>query len=367
MRARRRPCLEALEPRDCPSIAAHLAGRELTLTGASTDLRITRLASGALSVLDNGRPVASSPFAGIDHLMVLLDGSRDRVAVDLGGGVLPGRLDVNLGRGTGTLTVAHGTIGKDLVVVAGPGTDTVVLSGLTVNGATSVSLGGGAGDSLLVTGASVLHGVLDTVSANNLTLDAGSSVLGSVEAVGGTAANTVKINGTVGRNVFFVGDLNVSHQANTVEINGSVGHDVAVASSPVDDAGYTVRLTGHVGHNVGFIGTDRGDVLTMSATARIGNNLFVRLGAGADTVTLAGTVAGRLTLDTGAGDDQVRLTSTAVVQGDATVLLGAGNDTFTFAGKVAGKLTVDGGPGHDTFRRQGGSFGSLELTGFEVV
>src|SRR5437868_6157902 len=64
MRSRlRRPCLEALEDRWCPAVTTLLSGGTLGLTGDSVDLHISRSASGAFTVLDNGNPVSSQPFA----------------------------------------------------------------------------------------------------------------------------------------------------------------------------------------------------------------------------------------------------------------------------------------------------------------
>jgi hypothetical protein len=414
MRARRRPCLEVLEDRWCPAVTALLSGGMLGISGDSANLHITRSATGAFTIMDNGNPVSSRSFALVRDLSVNLGGGNDRVVIDLGGGTLPGGVTVDLGSGTDALIIRNGTIAKDLSVFASSSADTVKLTGLSIGGDTTIGLGGGPADSLWITGRSSLHGSIEAINANHFTLDAGSTVHDSVHLLGGTAANTVNINGTVGKDVIFVSNLGVSYQANTLNIRGRVGHDVLFTSSLVNHTGHTVNVTGTVGHNLVFVGSGKADTLNLAATASVGNDLRAPLGDGADTVFIAGHVGHRLMLDSGAGndtvtvagtatigasafivmgggndrlsfggslgtnkttgdlfvdtgpgDDQVILPSTAVVHGNATVLLGAGKDSFTFAGKVIGKLKSNGGSDNDTFHRSGGSFGSISLGGFE--
>jgi hypothetical protein len=99
----------------------------------------------------------------------------------------------------------------------------------------------------------------------------------------------------------------------------------------------------------------------------VGGSAYIVTGGGADQVAVAGTVNGSLFVDTGAGNDQVNLGRTALVKHDATVLLGDGGDTFFLGGTVTGKLTARGGAGNDTLVLSGGTFGSIDLKGFEHI
>src|SRR4051794_2255142 len=80
-RHRSRLSLETLETRWCPAVTAILSGGTLSLTGDSTDLKITQTAAGTFSVTDNGSPVGGSSFASVKHLDIDLGAGNDKVAL----------------------------------------------------------------------------------------------------------------------------------------------------------------------------------------------------------------------------------------------------------------------------------------------
>ena len=82
-------------------------------------------------------------------------------------------------------------------------------------------------------------------------------------------------------------------------------------------------------------------------------------------MTLEGEVHRSLQITTGAGTDTLTIASSAKVSKDAMLKLGAGDDTVSHAGTVSRKLHVDGGDGTDTYADLGGTAKELKLNSIE--
>jgi hypothetical protein len=121
-------------------------------------------------------------------------------------------------------------------------------------------------------------------------------------------------------------------------------------------------LLGTVGGNVTYTAAVGAafDDLDVAATAHIGGNVALGLGAGENTVRLkGGTIRGNLTVTGGAGIDRVEVTADGDINvgGSAAFNLGDGNNTVVGVNvgliRVGTNFTYTGGAGNDTFDLDG--------------
>jgi hypothetical protein len=326
--------VERLEDRTVPAVTASVINGSLVVKddgSAASNIAITASDTNADGVADTftvaDGSTAVGTFNNVTRDVVLrLGGEDDTVSIDLGGLSAPRGIAAALGNGTNSLSIDNGTVKGSVSVLGGSGTDTVTLGGtkaLTVNGSAALDLGDAANDVLHLRQATV-QGYLLAFAANNVTLDAGSTVVGSVFLVGGTGGNTVNLNGTI--------------EGSAVLLSRQFG----------STAGSTLNITGTVDGNVGFLGSNQTDKLSLSASGSVGGSLIALLGGGDDTAAVSGTVTNNLVLDGGAGNDA--LTISGAVGNRTVVTGGAGDDTLTITGstaKLTGAATVNMGAGND--------------------
>jgi hypothetical protein len=409
---RARPCLEQLEARWCPALTATVNNGILTVTGAaaspSDTITVKETVANTFEVDDNGTAV-SSGLSNVNSVRIALTGTAGHILdVDLGTFTLAGNLSVNLGGGTNTATVTDGTISGRLTVLGGSGTDAVTLGGtgtLSVGKDTLIGFGAAGNDSLTLDSGVSLSGNLITEDANNLTLAKGSSVAKTLPILGGSAGNTIDVEGTVGQdlavlNPFFGGNQQ-SSTALTLGAAASVGQDLVFINSPFGNglgSQLTTKAGSKVGHDLVYLGSGQGDVVDLAGS--IGNNAVLALwggnnkatlesgasvaghaaflfGNGNNSLTVDGTVGTSGNTDTallvlgGRGNDTVTLHGSATVNGNAQVLLSSGVNTLDLrdGATITGTLTArGGGNAGSTFRGSSTkTHPTLNVTGFPIT
>lgn len=368
LRKRSRLTVELLEDRSTPSVTASVVNGSLVVVGdpaAASDVTITASDTDAdtiadtFDVVDGGTAIGT--FSGVTDAVILrLSNNDDKVAIDLAGLSSPGKIRAGLGDGANSLTLDNGTVNGNVVVRGGAGTDAVTLGGtgaLTVNGNVRVNLDG-ADDDLFELGAqATVTGRLEANFANNVTLDAGSTVGKSVFLLGGTGGNVVNLDGSIQKNVVFVGAHGSSTAGSTLNLAGDVGGNLIFIGSRQAD---TLDVTGTIGGNL--IANLRAGDDTATIGGTVNGNVVLKGGQGNDTLTLSGSVGGHTFVNAGKGDDAVTVAATANLTGRAKIDLGPGDDTLTLDdAAIFSTLRVKGGPGVNTF------VGTTPRTGLTLV
>lgn len=300
----------------------------------AVDLRTT----SAAAILTGGSGAERFDLNVVNGTLELdAGGGDDRVGLTLTGATVT----VAAGEGADSLT---GTASDSrLILDGGGGSDAFVLR--AVSGVTEVR--GGAGDDRVAL-TTQLHGVanidggdgndtLDLVATDGTTTVHGGA--GDDLLLAAQTAGTTTLSGDAGDDRFRFGRTSGATQVSDrlkgqLIVDGGDGQDALVW----DDSGYT-------GARTVTLGADR--VTGLAASLLTYRDLAVfdlRLGRGADTLTVNATHAGQTLLDTGAGNDRVTVNGTGGLVGLGT---GAGNDTVTVAAS-AGALAVDTGAGNDT-------------------
>ncbi|WP_347919617.1 Hint domain-containing protein [Paracoccus marcusii] len=405
-----------------------------TGTGADT-VNITGSVAGAFATgagadtINAGGSGADSINTGDGDDLVNLTGTFGNDTITggsgsdtLAGATLTGGSTVTFNGGSGTFANGGSTASFNTVeaITTGTGADTVTISGVAAGafatgaGADTINAGGsgadiidaGDGDDLVnLTGAfgsdTITGGAgSDTLSgatltgASNVTFNGGTGTFANggstasfntVEAITtGAGADTVTISGVA------AGAFATGAGADTINAGGS-GADIINAGDGDD----LVNLTGVFGNDTitGGAGSDTlsGATLTGASTVTFngGSGTFasggstasfntieaITTGAGADTVTISGTVAGSFatgagadtinaggsgadTINAGDGDDLINLTGTF---GSDTITGGAGSDTLSGA-TLTGASTVTFTNGTGTFANGGStaSFNTIE-------
>lgn len=229
-------------------------------------------------------------------------------------------------------------------------------------GINSVVLGG-IQQNIDLTGFATALGLTGTVTAESVTLDLRDAGAKSLNLAGGTAVDTVTINGAFNdvRVTFVSAEVG---NGNTNDISNAAPQDALLAvrlqqenglgnlaTDPVhrlDDEGtrllgatFDVRdLTSGIARGrFGEVVLGTAGAETLSSIAAPGTSVYINAGAGNDTLT--GTSSDDFLVG-GTGDDAINAGT-----GNDSVLAGAGNDTVQ-AG--SGVVSVSGGDGNDTVR-----------------
>ena len=346
-----------------------------------TDLT-TLTVSGGGSVQIND--ALSSTVRTIDASQALdfgVDFSGNTAGVKVTGAA--GDNTIEAGAGSDTITTAGGDDivtdnGGDNTISTGAGADLVEFINATLNKNDSVTLGGDAGDELVINQLAVEADLAGVRGATTLTIDAnGASVIGAVDATPGTLGEAAGIR-NVNLNVDGIGNANDSLDASgyttslTVNLGDVAGTDT-VALGIGDD---TVRTASFDNSDV-LLGDKGNDTIivedgvnTITAGQFKGFERINFLGGevvGEDqTLTLSDANApttGPLVVDASglrattdskntALDETLTFSSTAVTAYSVTVTGGAAGDTIDTSGIKAD--TVNGGGGNDTITAAGG-------------
>jgi hypothetical protein len=210
-------------------------------------------------------------------------------------------------------------IGGSLTVDGGDGADSIMVENALAVG--NIVLHGGAGAD------SIRSGSAESVPAGSRV---GSSTRGDLVIHGGDGADNVFVNQATTVNSFLVnvGDAVAGGAGNSVVVrNSSFGNDSAI------------------------LGGAHADNLDLDAVNLV-TNLYLQTGGGNDSVNMQGTLvtAGALTINTGAGDDEVVIDNTNI----RTLLLiaGDGNDDVSLLGNLIDDFFGDLGAGNDSIQSE---------------
>ena len=310
------------------------------------------------------------------------------------------------GAGNDTLVIS-GSSGNDSIN-AGPGDDTITLSGRI--GVATID-GGSGSDTLSFDGTvsgsgqfmafglqkpdsswlyfgnyfdqntSSLGGTTPTINLLQAALAGGplqlrysfSTYVNSVESVSWTGLETVNVKG--GHNADSIVFINGTEYAGADDIDTfyadwsswteAVTWTNAKSASNSALSDEVVALIGAT-HQVKVSGMERLLILTGSGNDTIvqnvtGTNDEFRLGAGNDSLTLAGgSSGGNDSVDLGAGNDTLVISGSS---GNDSINAGPGDDTITLSGRI-GVATIDGGSGSDTLSFDGTVSGSGQFMAF---
>ncbi len=327
---------------DANYVSVLSAGGDLTISAESGNdsVVVTGFEKTANISLGDGNNEVSIVGAG-KELNLTLDSGNDSVFATATGGTA----EINLGAGNNTAAIS--VTGDSAVISAGDGKDSVNLVG-SKDATVSVSLDDGA-DSLI---ASVLGGTVAMGSGKNVV-----SIMGALDGLtvtGETDDQTIEIKAEAGA------AINVTTGAGkdlvslvAASANDAVGGTVNVGAGKdsVTVAGnYTGTLTAGEGNkSVSISGTFSEGSLTfgsgsdtLTITGRASSDT-ITMGDGKDSVVFAGGFT-ESTLDLGAGDDSL----VASVISGSTINLGDGKDFVSVAGDIDG-ASIAGGEGADVF------------------
>jgi hypothetical protein len=397
---RRRLGLESLESREMlASSASIVSGALMVSSDVASVLLIKQTAANAWSVTDNGNPVGAGTFSGVTgNVIIQTSANDDQVTVDLQNNTAPRSIQANLGDGINQFSILNGTVRQNVLLYGGAGNDTVDLANVKVGPATSLMLGNGdntvhinsgnygsmyvgtgTGDDAVVLGDGVsatkfssavtfVDGgglndslvmkdkttigmfYLQTVAVNNVQLDAGSKIYGSLYVSGGfNVANSLTVNNEITGFGTFTGSGGVDtvNFGSTAKFGKAVLVDLKGGSDVANLQGtYCTTLNVNAGLGDDTVSIDGTVAASVVALLGDGNDLF----SIAAKVGTAPTLLNRLVVDAGKGNDQVAVRAAAVINGRLDIKLGDGDDSFSLddAAFVVG-AKIDGGIGTDTY------------------
>ena len=193
----------------------------------------------------------------------------------------------------------------------------------------------GVADDIHVKLESSIEGTNDTV-----TLDLAGQSVDKVYAALGDGDNTFELLGGT---------------ANGLVYRGGDGIDSVVLSAAIEsramvllgDGDNELTATSEIG-NLSVHGGDGADLVAIAETAAVSRGVSAKLGAGDNSVTLAGTIEGHLLVSARDGADTVTVAENATVGASAKISLGDGDNSATVAGTIDGNLTYNGGEGNDS-------------------
>ncbi len=247
-------------------------------------------------------------------------------------------LNVSLGSGGNSVTVAGTAGGTSTTVNSGAGSDTVNVMGtsspLTVNTQTGT-------DTVNVQAIGAPASI--NAGGGNDRIDVSSGAPANTGTLSGIAA-VLTVNGGPGTSTANVSDTGDGHSS-TSTLNGTALTSTAFGSGGGLNYSSLAALNASLGSG--------GNTVTVAGTAS-GTSTTVNSGAGSDTVNVMGT-SSPLTVNTQTGTDTVNVQA---IGAPASINAGGGNDridvssgapanTGTLSG-IAAVLTVNGGPGTST-------------------
>jgi hypothetical protein len=388
----------------------------LTGTDDAEDVTIHLTGAGATFTSNNGTTLAAPVVGQVKSIKADFKGGNDTVAVDnvLAFNVT-GPVAIKLGDGNNVLDLVTSgaiTLGG-LTVTGGDGTDTVNVSGgagskiggtatfTYANGGSETNLTGVSYTAVTVT-ATEGTGIPNNVTANGISvlktlsaatgssfpavIDITDSTLGGLRVSGysattvlhQTATGTMRVNGSIALTGLASTDLQFDGQSDGLTVTGNV---TLIAPSPSLEAatatkGVTINgnltVTGTAGTTTSFqtdtlsevkgsitvVGGWFTDLFETNTNFKADKNVSLTLGGGDNVVTLGdgnglAMVGGKVTVRTGAGNDQVTFDQVSVFGSVSVTTLG-GADTLTidhgatFASAPLATFTADLGAGDDS-------------------
>jgi hypothetical protein len=269
--------------------------------------------------------------------------------------------------GTGALTVEVATTGTDPVDLSKVAANAVTLSvpigafAVTVKTGTPISTSLDMGAAAFSVASAAATATTNAVTFNN-TASTQTGLVGTAiktltvnsaasQVIGVDATYVVLDNGT--NNVVLTGTNDVAVTAGTaksVDASALVGaltytQSTNVATTIKGGSGANVITLANTAVDASYVGKDAGDTIT---TVNTTGAVSITTGAGIDTITASGVIAGvgALSVNTGAGADVI--SATALTTGVLSAILGDGNDTVTLGTGVAGTavIVINGGLCH---------------------
>jgi hypothetical protein len=240
------------------------------------------------------------------------------------------------------LAVTAAVVDGDLVV-SGDADGDVVITADGSGGFTVTDNGNTIADNTTLTGVNddIRINIDQSAGAdNNVALDLATQTVDQISARLGDGANTFSVTGG---------------GAASLNYNGGSGADDVTLDTPVSGNAH-VKLGDGVNslsvnadvNNLHVKGGADADTVTIAASAAVTHNLFARLGDGDNVFTLEGSVGGQLFVDACSGDDTVTLAAGSSVDSNVRLALGGGNNSVSAAGTIGGSLKMDAGAGNDT-------------------
>src|SRR6478672_8909237 len=175
---------------------------------------------------------------------------------------------------------------------------------------------------------------------NTVTLDLGTQTVNKVSANLGNGANSFTVTGGNASSLNYQGGSGADTVSLTTPISGN-------AKVRLGDGANSLTVNGNVG-GLDVKGGSDADTVTVAAGATIAHNLFAELGAGDNSFTLDGAVIGNLYVRGGSGADTVSLANLSSVGKNVGLNLGGGTNTATVAGSIGRSLYFNGRDGNDT-------------------
>ncbi|HAL70697.1 MAG TPA: hypothetical protein DCP71_02880 [Verrucomicrobiales bacterium] len=372
-------CLEALETRLAPAglVTITLANGVLTIAGDSGDniVEITESSPGIWRAQDlsgsgtefafNGQPPSSAVSFFIPTGGVKVDLKEGNDNFNLGGLDIAGPLTVTDKAGNDDLGLFETHISGAVKIDLGIGTDTVAISRTSIGGALSLKMG--SGDDGVALGSGYYQAVTVDLGTgtNTFGLDAGEPlrIQGnlSVVSAGGALETTGMVLAT-----------------DNAIIHGHVSLKVLAGSSQVDFGffvGNHLRIIG----NLSLQTAAGNDQVRLTQDLTVGGQLSLKLGEGDNDVSSLGLQSfslGSLAYTGGKGDDILDLRgTTATIAGSVTTTLGSGGSNVvdinpTTSLFIGGSFTYKGSTGNDLLYISGPRaeiYGPLNFTGLSGV
>jgi len=362
----RRLFVNHLEDRSLPSVSATMFDSTLAIQDTGSGARADRIRvfgdtekeTNVIRVYNN--QIEIGVFKGVANIEVQATGNST-LAVDLNSypGInsvainesAPGNNTISFGRGTATTVKIAGNTG----------TETVSFNGLN---AATLDVDTNLGSDQVSFGSAGAMKVVNVRSAESVTMTGTRAGDVTLDNRGGSM--TVESSGTLG-------SLRVFSGSGSLALAGSVGGDVTFMNFGNDGgsrtSGATLKFAGKVGGALRMTGTSLADTVVFADGSSVFGNVELRLGAGNDSATFAGTIGNSgssVSVDMGDGDDNVTLAAPASFNANKTLIaLGAGNDVATVnIGTQLSGVAIDGGDGKDTLRSSG-SESTFDNSGFE--
>jgi Ca2+-binding RTX toxin-like protein len=336
------------------------AADTLLVFGTANGERITVSGSGVdydgVQLLTTGVETLSVDGAGGDDTIVLSGTPVTGVLTLLGGAgdddftvsypTNPASLSIDGGGGSNHLTATMSDA-DDIVELAA--TSLAVLDSATLHYGNIAQLAvntlGGA-DQISISGTSAASTVVDSgAGSDSITVQASGGALrlnsgednDAVKVRGVSAPLTVDLGG--GDDTLALSSLDIGGTLRAIgaalDLYGGDGNDQLL----LDASGDSADLSGSLSEQrIEGLGSAAGGSYSGFEAAEL------RLGSGADRLTIAGSLAGSTVVRTGAGADQVTVTGTL---GAVAIDSGADDDSIAVQG-ISGALTVNAGDGDDT-------------------
>ena len=289
--------LERLEERAllAGNVTAQLRGQTAFVNGDSADNSVQILVDGGNVVV-----------RGSDGTTI--NGSTEDFVLATGTTSLPGHLNVSLGDGNDSFTVAGVTVSRNAAINGGSGNDQIaIMSSSVITGNLSISGNAGA----------------DTISLQD------STASSSVQIRGGRGADMLIVSSAT-----IAGDLYVSGGVNDDNIvidDSRIGRDTTIAGFGGDDDIVVrdsvfvddVRISGHGGN----------DIIVFDSS-NVGDKSVIAGGAGRDNIQIIGTSTffDRLRAFGGGGRDNIESAGTVTFDGFRR---------SSFSGRVADAAAVE--------------------------